>query len=230
MASTHSWSVGLWYGCPCSETWGFSLLLSRKIPLNLCPTDICNGLSVHSILYSWLWAGVTTLPNPKANGYFPKAESEGSQAVVCSCGGGAHRKHLLRSGSTFPIERCILLFLLYITLALLLLFIWAQSLLHLQSHHKSSAGEWFFPPDPAGTSVRTRWWHSHNSALSWMNPGLREQTPDLELLRFSLVRSQNCFKPQQIYTVWCHLTAPASECKWHKEHVEQMEWDMHVKN
>lgn len=88
----------------------------------------------------------------------------------------------------------------------------------------------FFPPDPGGTAVRTCWWHSHNSALSWMKPGLRELTPDLELLRFSLVRSQNCFQPRQIYTVWCHLTAPASECKWHKEHVEQMEWDMHVKN
>lgn len=86
------------------------------------------------------------------------------------------------------------------------------------------------PPDPGGTAVRTCWWHSHNSALSWMNSGLREQPPDLELLRFSLMRSQNCFKPRQIYTVWCHLTAPASECKWHKEHVEQMEWDMHVKN
>lgn len=88
----------------------------------------------------------------------------------------------------------------------------------------------FFPPDPGGTAVRACWWRFHHSALSWMNPGLREQTPDLELLRFSLVRSQNCFKPRQIYTVWCHLTVPASECKWHKEHVEQMEWDMHVKN
>lgn len=131
--------------------------------------------------------------------------------------------------STFPNECCIPLFLLYITLALSL-FVWAQSVLHLQSQHKSSAGEWFFPLDPGGTAVGTCWWHSHNTALSWMSPGLREQTPDLELLLFSLVRSQNCFKPRQIYTVWCHLTAPASECKWHKEHVEQMEWDMHVKN
>lgn len=225
--------MGLWCGCPHSETWragSFSLFLSWKIPLNLCPTDICNGLSVHSRLYSWLWTGVITLPNPKANGYFPKAESEGPHAVVCSCGGGAHGKHLLRSDSTFPIVCFIPLFLLYITLALSLLFIWAQILLHLQPHHKSSAGECFIPPDSGVTAVRTCWWHSHNSALSWTNPGLREQTPDLELLCFSLMRSQNCFKPRQIYTVWCHLTAPASECKWHKEHVEQMEWDMHVKN
>lgn len=64
--------------------------------------------------------------------------------------------------STFPNECCIPLFLLYITLALSLLFIWAQSLLHLQSQHKSSAGEWFFPLDPGGTAVGSCWWHSQH--------------------------------------------------------------------
>lgn len=48
--------------------------------------------------------------------------------------------------------------------------------------------------------------------------------------RFSLTRYLSRVKTWQIYHVWCHLTDSANECKWHKEHVEQMEWDMHVKN
>lgn len=230
--STHSWSVGWWCECPCSEIWRsgvFPLFFSWKIPSNLCHTDFATAslwIPDFTAGCGLRWSHCQT---PK-----PMDTSKGRAQRLPGCGLLLWWRNTQRAfvQEWFHLSCWVLhsfILPLYHTCLVVVVYSGTKSPTPAVPS-QILCRRVFFPPDPGDTAVRTCLWHSHDSALSWMNPGLREQTPDLELLCFSLLWSQNCFKPRQIYTVWCHLTAPASECKWHKEHVEQMEWDMHVKN
>ena len=92
------------------------------------------------------------LQNPQTDCTFPKGKVRrlpvcGPVFAVCSCGEGSDRQRLVYGwyqrmclSTTSPTEHYFPLFLLYITFAFSMLLIWAQSLLYLQSLHKSCRG------------------------------------------------------------------------------------------
>lgn len=98
---------------------------------------------------------------PKPTAYFPKGKLKTHSLWAHFCGvllwwrirQGAFAWQLIPMhipNTTFPIEHYFPLFLLYITFAFTMLFIWARNFLYMQSLHKSCKGQPFFPPKPEG--------------------------------------------------------------------------------
>lgn len=219
----------------------------------MCPAAICNGAPIHlPYISSHTAAGSCSGHNSKAWDplYFPKAEAEGSESMGpflwCAPIMG-DQTNSISFTSNYMAQHCLShrALLSFIppsrAVCLSLLLVWALSPPYPQSPHKSCRGQPFFSlPVHKGRmehiwQVQPRWCENLLVMLTALCPGLCSpgapgETAHLGLLRISLLVYPSCLKTQQIFNVWCHLTASANECKWHKEHVEQMEWDMHVKN
>lgn len=220
----------------------------------MCPAAICNGAPIHlPYISSHTAAGSCSGHNSKARD--PLCISQRQRLRAPSlwapfCGvlpWWGIRPTALASqvitwlSTAFPTEHCFPLFLLHVPFAFLCC-LFGHWVLHTRSHPINPAEDsrFFSLPVHKGRmehiwQVQPRWCENLLVMLTALCPGLCSpgapgETAHLGLLRISLLVYPSCLKTQQIFNVWCHLTASANECKWHKEHVEQMEWDMHVKN